>query len=159
MDAKTPAEVLAMADDPKVHFMTFKAEARRLLPSIDKDDDKDQIIAALQAAAAASAPADVPYAAEEPTRIEGLVSVKLLKNYRPGEVFEIVGHEVPAELFKNPKTGIAEVITPAHTVYGEPAPAPVQIEGKLWANTIVRLPKEEARTAVRNNVAERGFDD
>lgn len=45
--AKTPAEVLAMATNPEVQFMTFKAAAAKLLG--DKTPSKkDEIVAALE---------------------------------------------------------------------------------------------------------------
>ncbi|TAW01661.1 hypothetical protein ELI24_08920 [Rhizobium ruizarguesonis] len=45
--AKTPAEVLAMASNPDVQFMTFKSAAARLLG--DKTPSKkDEIVAALE---------------------------------------------------------------------------------------------------------------
>lgn len=46
-DVKTPAEVLEMAKDPNVQFMSFKAAATKLLG--DKTPaKKDEIIAALE---------------------------------------------------------------------------------------------------------------
>lgn len=49
---KTAAEVLAMADDSEVQFMTFKAEAKKVLGE-ECPAKKDEIVAALKAKAEA----------------------------------------------------------------------------------------------------------
>lgn len=46
--AKTPTEVLAMADDPAIPFMSFKAAAAKLLGDATPAK-KDEIVAALKA--------------------------------------------------------------------------------------------------------------
>lgn len=52
LPAKSVDEVLAMADDSNVQFMTFKSEASKILGD-DTPSKKDEIIAALKAKQAA----------------------------------------------------------------------------------------------------------
>lgn len=90
----------------------------------------------------------------------GMVEMVLLKNYRPGGEFEVVGHQTEARLTKSP-TGEMIEAEPSRFVAGEIAPAPlpgVGYEGKIWAGTVIRLPREEAMRVYDKGIAKRGFD-
>lgn len=83
--------------------------------------------------------------------------VRLLKNYMPIGEHEIVGHHRPAVVQKN-AAGQMVVIEPAAFVEGvmtEPEFAGAGCKGKVWANTVIRLPIEEAKRAISLKIAER----
>lgn len=83
--------------------------------------------------------------------------VKLLKNYRPIGQFEIVGFHRPEKLQKN-SDGKTIVIEESAFIEGEMAPPPfagVGFDTKIWAETVVKLPIDEARRLVGKNIAER----
>lgn len=71
-----------------------------------------------------------------------MVSVRLLKHYKPAGYYEIVGHYGADEVF------VDKAIAPA------PFPGVAQ-DHKLWAGTVVRLPAAEARKVVENVVKTR----
>ncbi len=90
-----------------------------------------------------------------------LVSMELLRNYRPAGTFEIVGHVVPAVIRKD-AAGREYEAQAAQFIQGEMAPPPqagVGTSGKIWAGTIIRVPHDEGRTMRVNGIAERSVDD
>jgi hypothetical protein len=94
-------------------------------------------------------------APEQPS--EKMFPVKLLKNYRPGGNFEVVGYHRPEKVQKD-TAGKMVVVQEAKFIEGEMAPPPfpgVGFETKVWAETVLRLPMEEAKRLVGKHLAER----
>lgn len=105
-----------------------------------------------------------------------MVTVKLLRNYRPMErldpsdarkknrlppEFEVVGYWKPAVIVRN-KLGKEEILTPAEFIQGENAPPPqagVGFADKLWAGTVVRFLTDEAKYIRANGIGEIEIDD
>lgn len=90
-----------------------------------------------------------------------MVSMELLRNYRPAGVFEIVGYVRPAVVRKD-GAGREYEAEAAQFIAGEMAPPPqagVGTQGKIWAGTILRVPQDEGRIMRTNNIAERSVDD
>lgn len=89
---------------------------------------------------------------------EKLFPVKLLKNYRPAsEKFEIVGYHRPERKEKD-TAGRMITIEEAAFIEGESAPPPfpgVGFDTKIWAETVVKLPMDEAKRLVSKNLASR----
>jgi hypothetical protein len=86
-----------------------------------------------------------------------LFPVRLLKNYRPGGEHEVVGYHRPEKQQKD-TTGKMVVVQEAAFIEGEMAPAPlpgVGFETKVWADTVLKLPMEEAKRLVKMNLAVR----
>lgn len=90
-----------------------------------------------------------------------LVSMKLLRNYVPMGEHEIVGYHKPAKVMKNAAGQMIEV-EKAEFVAGVAKPpdqAGVGYANKLWAGTVVKLPKPEAERAYNLKIGERAFED
>ena len=88
---------------------------------------------------------------------EKMFPVKLLKNYRPAGGYELVGYHRPEKVQKD-TAGKMVVVQEAAFIEGEMAPPPfpgVGFETKIWADTVLRLPMEEAKRLVGKRLAER----
>lgn len=88
---------------------------------------------------------------------EKMFPVRLLKNYRPAGGHEVVGYHRPEKTQKD-TTGKMVIVQEAAFIEGELAPAPqpgVGFETKVWADTVLKLPMEEAKRLVRLNLAVR----
>lgn len=95
--------------------------------------------------------------AEQP---EELFPVKLLRNYRPRGQYEILGHHKDAVQVKD-GAGRWHEVEPAHFVHGEvfPSISPgVGFPHKIWANTYISVPRDEARDLIAMKIAERADD-
>ena len=105
-------------------------------------------------------PKDEPQMANEtaaPVQPSKMFPVKLLKNYRPAGEYEVVGYHRP-ELKQKDSAGRVVVVQEAAFIEGEIAPPPfpgVGFETKVWADTVLRLPVDEARGLVGKNLAVR----
>ena len=105
-----------------------------------------------------------------------MVSVRLLRNYRPEEkrdpdpanktgflppMFEVVGHWTDEVKRKMPD-GQVRVITPSEFIEGEVKP-PIQpgtgSANKLLAGTIIRVSTDEAKIMRKNGIGEIEIDD
>lgn len=89
------------------------------------------------------------------------VLIRLLRNYRPAGLFEIVGHEKPAKFKKN-AAGQEVEVEPAVFVAGEQPDPPTPgtgFETKIWAGTLIRLSVEEAKRVRRLEIGEYEIDD
>ncbi len=94
-------------------------------------------------------------AAPQPS--EKLFPVRLLKNYRPIGSFEVVGYH-RKELTQKDTAGKVVVVQEAAFMEGEMAPPPfpgVGFDTKIWADTVLKLPVDEAKRLVGKNLAER----
>lgn len=83
--------------------------------------------------------------------------VRLLKNYRPADQYEIVGYHRKEKVEKD-STGRTVVLQPAAFIEGEMSPPPfpgVGFDSKIWADTVIKLPIAEARSLVDRKLAER----
>lgn len=83
--------------------------------------------------------------------------VRLLKNYRPAGDHEVVGYHRPEKTQKD-TTGKLVVVQEAAFIEGEVAPAPqpgVGFNTKIWADTVLKLPMDEAKRLVRLKLADR----
>jgi hypothetical protein len=92
---------------------------------------------------------------EEPK--ERLFPVRLLKSYRPAGNFEVVGYHRKERVQKD-SAGNRTVVQEASFIDGEMSPAPfpgVGFNTKVWAETVIRLPIEEARRLLNKNLAAR----
>jgi hypothetical protein len=88
---------------------------------------------------------------------EKLFPVKLLKNYRPAGKYEVVGYHRPEKVQKD-TAGKVVVVQEAAFMEGEMSPPPypgVGFETKVWAETVLRLPVDEAKRLVSKRLAER----
>lgn len=88
---------------------------------------------------------------------EKMFPVKLLKNYRPMGKHEVVGYQRP-ELTQKDNAGKMVVVQQAAFIEGEMSPPPypgVGFDTKIWAETVVKLPIEEAKRLVNKNLAAR----
>lgn len=105
-------------------------------------------------------PKDEPMSSETAAPVrpsEKLFPVKLLKNYRPAGTHEIVGYHRPEKKEKD-TTGRMVTIQEAAFIEGEGAPPPfpgVGFDTKIWAETVVKLPIDEAKRLVSKNLASR----
>ena len=92
-----------------------------------------------------------------PRPSEKLFPVRLLKNYRPAGEYEVVGYHRKEKTQKD-TTGKMIVVQEAAFMEGEVAPPPypgVGFDTKVWADTVLRLPIEEAKKLVGKNLAAR----
>lgn len=83
-------------------------------------------------------------------------AIDLKRNYHPRGKYEIVGYWKD-EIVKKSPAGVMEVVQPREFIPGEGKPAKVAGVGykdKLWAGTIVKLPKDEARAVKQSGVGE-----
>lgn len=88
---------------------------------------------------------------------EKMFPVKLLKNYHPAGKFEIVGYQRP-EIKQKDSAGRVSVVQESAFIEGEMAPPPfpgVGFDTKVWAETVIKLPVEEAKRLVGKNLAAR----
>ena len=88
---------------------------------------------------------------------EKMFPVRLLKNYRPAGDYQVVGYHRPEKKEKD-TTGKFIVVQEAAFLEGEIAPPPfpgVGFETKVWADTVLKLPMDEAKRLVRLNLATR----
>lgn len=105
-------------------------------------------------------PKDEPMSIETAAPVqpsEKLFPVKLLKNYRPVGLYEVVGYHRPEKVQKD-TAGKVVVVQEAAFMEGEMAPAPfpgVGFDTKIWADTVLKLPMEEAKRLVGRNLADR----
>lgn len=91
---------------------------------------------------------------------EKMFPVKLLKNYRPAGTYEVVGYHRQERAAKD-AAGRVLILQEAGFVEGETAPPPfpgVGFDHKIWADTVVRLPLDEAKRLVGKKLAERADD-
>lgn len=104
----------------------------------------------------------VPFVAFEPDKAPAqepvkMFPVKLLYNYRPFGEFTPVGWHKPAVEKKN-AAGQMIIVEPAEFVEGEIKPAPypgVGFPGKVWAGSVIGLPRDEAIVLINSRRAER----
>lgn len=90
--------------------------------------------------------------AEAPVK---MVAMKLERNYRPAGAYEIVGYLKP-EVKKKTAAGDWKVVEPEQFIAGEPAPPMfpgVGFENKIWANTTIKVPEDEARVMRKAGIA------
>jgi len=105
-------------------------------------------------------PKEEPMASETAAPVqpsEKLFPVKLLKNYVPIGKFELVGYHRP-EIKQKDSAGRVSIVQEAAFIEGEMAPPPfpgVGFETKIWSETVLRLPIDEAKRLVGKNLAER----
>lgn len=88
---------------------------------------------------------------------EKMFPVKLLKNYRPAGNYEVVGYQRP-EIKQKDSAGKVTVVQESEFVEGEMSPPPfpgVGFETKVWAETVLKLPIDEAKRLVSKHLAER----
>lgn len=93
-------------------------------------------------------------AAPQPSK---LFPVKLLKNYRPAGAYELVGYHQP-EITQKDSAGKVTVVQKAEFIEGQIAPPPypgVGFDTKVWAETVIKLPVDEAKAVVAKKIAER----
>ena len=93
-------------------------------------------------------------AAPQPSK---LFPVRLLKNYRPAGEYELVGYHRP-EVVQKDSAGKAVIVQTAAFMEGEMAPPPypgVGFDNKIWADTVLNLPVDEAKRLVGKNLATR----
>ena len=93
-------------------------------------------------------------AAPQPSK---LFPVRLLKNYRPAGEYELVGYHRPEKVQKD-SAGKTVVVQEAAFMEGEMAPPPfpgVGFDTKIWADTVLKLPVDEAKRLVGKQLAER----
>lgn len=94
---------------------------------------------------------------EPPVQLVTKIPVKLLYNYVPRGEYDIVGWHKPAIERKN-AAGQMIVVEPAKFIEKEPAPPPypgVGYPNKIWKETVIALPREEAIGLVQTKRAER----
>jgi hypothetical protein len=96
--------------------------------------------------------------APEPVK---MLAMKLERHYRPLGAYEVVGYLKKAVTKKFPD-GLIKIIEPEEFIPGEQAPAPfpgVVSTGKVWAQTTIKLPEDEAKSIAKLGIASRDFDD
>lgn len=102
------------------------------------------------------------------------VPVRLLKHYHPSGEYEVLGWHRP-EKRKKSAGGIEEIVQKAEFVrdkdddetsatYGKVKPAPAEMPGtgtkdKIWASTVIRVSREEAKRMRLNGIGEIEVDD
>lgn len=104
-------------------------------------------------------PKDEPTMANETTAPQPskMFPVKLLKNYRPAGAYEVVGYHQP-QITQKDSAGKVVIVQKAEFIEGQAAPAPfagVGFETKVWSETVIKLPVDEAKNLVANKIAER----
>lgn len=83
----------------------------------------------------------------EPPPAPKMVTIKLTRNYRPGGEFEIVGHWKDEIKVKN-AAGQEVVVQKREFIPGETAPPRLAGTGfadKIWAGTVIKVGKDEAK--------------
>ncbi len=84
-----------------------------------------------------------------------MVRMKLVKNYRPAEEFEVLGYDKPAVIVKD-AGGRPVELSKAAFVEGEakpPAQAGTGFIDKLWAGTVGNFTTDEAKRMRANGIA------
>jgi hypothetical protein len=84
------------------------------------------------------------------------VTMKCLRNYRPDEPMEILGHLQPALIVKD-AAGREKVVEPETFIKGVAAPPPqagVGFANKVWAGTFIRVTPDEAKRMKATGVGE-----
>jgi hypothetical protein len=87
--------------------------------------------------------------------------MELKRHYRPHDAFEVVGYNQPEIKRKGPD-GKERLIQEAAFIPGEIAPSPmpgVEVKGKIWATTVIKVPVEEARVMRQNGIADATVED
>lgn len=94
----------------------------------------------------------------KPSKVEdSKFPVRLLKNYVPTGEYVVVGYHKPA-LVQKAASGQMVVVEPAAFMHGavkEPPYPGAGSAGKIWADTVIRLPLEEAKRVIGMKIAER----
>lgn len=96
--------------------------------------------------------------APEPVK---MLAMKLERHYHPRGAYEVVGYLKEAVTKKFPD-GQIKIVEPEEFIPGEQAPAPfpgVISTGKVWAQTTIKLPEDEAKSIAKLGIASRDFDD
>jgi hypothetical protein len=86
--------------------------------------------------------------------------VRLLKNYAPRGAYEIVGYDKP-EIRRKTSDGRMVIEQAGEFIQGEMHPAVFAGTGfpnKIWADTIINLPRDEAYGLIETNRAKRADD-
>lgn len=99
-----------------------------------------------------------PRTAPDPNPVD---TVRLLRHYRPMGAVTIEGYLKPEKKRKNP-AGVEVIVEPEEFVKGEACPAPFPGAGfvdKIWASTVITLPRDEAKGLVRSGIAVREYAD
>ena len=105
-------------------------------------------------------PKDEPMSTETAAPVQPsqkMFPVKLTKNYRPAGEYEVVGYQRPEKLQKD-TAGRVVVVQESKFMEGEMAPPPypgVGFDNKIWSDTVLKLPIDEAKRLVGKNLAER----
>ena len=106
-------------------------------------------------------------AAEQPAKIENIPvaepreTVALIRNYRPAGDYEVVGWHKPEVKRKN-AAGVEIIVEPAEFIKGEKAPPVISgtgYEHKIWAGTVLKVGRNEAKNIVRIGIARLEFAD
>jgi hypothetical protein len=87
----------------------------------------------------------------------GMFPVRLTKHYAPRGEYEIIGYKRKAVERKD-SAGNKFLVEPEKFVEGEMHPPPYPGTGfpnKIWAETYIKLPIDEAKEAIAKKVAER----
>lgn len=103
-------------------------------------------------------PRAAPEPAPEPD--EPMFPVKLLRHYRPGGHYEIMGYHKASVEVKD-AAGRWYELEPETFVEGEMAPPishGVGYDTKIWADTYIKVPRSEARTMIEKKIAVRADD-
>jgi hypothetical protein len=90
-----------------------------------------------------------------------LRAMELKRHYRPTGTFELVGYNRP-EIKRKAPDGREIVIQDAAFIPDEMAPSPmpgVEVKGKIWATTVIKVPADEARTMRANGIADVALED
>jgi hypothetical protein len=85
-----------------------------------------------------------------------MVAIELKKNYRPEGAFEIAGYWQDEIKRKNPM-GQEVIVQKREFIPGEAKPALVAGVGfasKIWAGTVVKLPRDEAKAVKQAGIGE-----
>ncbi len=83
--------------------------------------------------------------------------VRLLRNYQPDHEYEVLGYYKPERKVKDAAGGWI-VVDKGGWQAGEMKPAPfpgVGYSNKIWAETYVKVPVEDAKKLIENKSAER----
>lgn len=88
-------------------------------------------------------------------------AMDLKRHYRPMGEFEVLGYNRP-EIKRKAPDGREIVIQTAEFIPNEMAPSPmpgVEVKGKVWATTVIKVPVDEARTMRTNGIADATVED
>lgn len=152
--AEAAAELAAMKADlaaelERVKGLSAKLEMQTTVKAEVSEALRLQQEEAKRQAFGKPTPSEAPVMPAKPD--EELTTIKLDRHYRPMGYYEIVGWHKEAVFRKRPDGQVVEV-EKAEFIPGEKKPpliAGVGFATKIWAGTVLRLPKSEARE-VRN---------